>query len=109
MEGISKTKTVLSKLEKNMGIGLIIFLVIAFMILANSRIGRKTKMPRRIGGLRPNQCWGIIFFDSRLWLKRVLITLLKITVFCLLFIWRLIALGLRLGTPNFLKRIIKGV
>ena len=81
--------------------------IVALMFIANSSMG-KAKSPNSIKNLKASQTWGIKFFDDAKWLKWILISILKIIFVIIFGLWRLIASGVRLGTPNFVKKIQKG-
>jgi|GEM_PF-1634152 len=86
---------------------MILFAIVILMFIANSRLG-KAKVPK-IKNLRASQVWGNTFFDTKKWLKWILIFLLKLAAEIVFGLWRLIASGIQMGTPSFFKKITNGL
>lgn len=87
---------------------MILIAVIALMFIANGSLG-KAKKPNFIKNLKSSQSWNISFFDNNKWLKLIIIIIIKIGTELILGLWRLIATGIKLGTPSFFKKIQKGI
>jgi hypothetical protein len=80
--------------------GTTITLILAVLALAfiSSKIKLKDiKTPESIEKLRASTSWDILFFNSKPWLKEILIMLLKFISFMACSLLKLITLGFKLG------------